>query len=332
MWRRGGRWPLVALVAAVAAVAGSVGSASGGKSPNASKIPSEVTIAYQPGIGYAPLIIIRRQRLLEKRYPGTKFNWRVLASGTPITEGVISGDIQIGAMGVSPFLVGWARGVGWKLLSALDDADLWLMARDPSIRTIGDLRGKRVATPTNTSIQATVLRRAAQARLGDARALDTTLVALDHPDGLAALFGGQIQAHFTSPPFQFIEQQRGARILLRSSSLFGEHTFLGVAMTEKFYDQNTAFAKGFYKDIQAAMKMLQKKPGQAAAILSADSGGRTTAYGFRRYIKSPAIDFTVRPKGFMRFARFMNEIGAIRKMPANWKELTFPTLHNTKGS
>ena len=78
-----------------------------------------------------------------------------------------------------------------------------------------------------------ILRRAAQARLGDSKALDSSLVALDHPDGLNALFGGQIQGHFTSPPFQFIERERGARILLRSKTYFGDHTFLGVAATER---------------------------------------------------------------------------------------------------
>ena len=104
--------------------------------------------------------------LIEKRYPRTKVNWRVLASGTPITQGVITGDIQIGAMGTGPFLVGWARGVKWKIIAPLNLGDLWLMARDRGIRTIGDLRGKRIATPTNTSIQAVMLRKMAQVRTG----------------------------------------------------------------------------------------------------------------------------------------------------------------------
>ena len=116
---------LAAVVSATVAVAGAGGATSG-----RSAVPSELTIAYQPRIGYAPLIIIRRQRTLEKRYPNMKVNWRVLASGAAITTGVVSGDIHLGAMGVTPFLVGWAAGVGWKLLTALDDADLWLMTRD----------------------------------------------------------------------------------------------------------------------------------------------------------------------------------------------------------
>ena len=94
----------------------------------------KLTIAYQPGLGYALLILMKELRVIEKRYPGTKVEWKVLASGTPITNGVIAGQIEIGAVGVGPMLVGWARGVDWKVIAPLNDGDLWLMAKDPNIK------------------------------------------------------------------------------------------------------------------------------------------------------------------------------------------------------
>ena len=109
-----------------AAVAG--GTARGAQ--NAPR-PESITIAYQFGVGYAPLLIIKQQRLLEKAYPGLRVEWKQLASGTPITDGIIKGDIQIGAMGTGPMLVGWARGTNWKVIAPLDEADLWLMVRNP---------------------------------------------------------------------------------------------------------------------------------------------------------------------------------------------------------
>jgi NitT/TauT family transport system substrate-binding protein len=295
--------------------------------------PSSLTIAYQPGLGYAPLILIKQQRLIEKRYPGTKVDWKVLASGTPITQGVITGDIQIGAVGTGPFLVGWARGVSWKVIAPLNLGDLWLMAKDPNIKTIADLKGKRIATPTNTSIQAVALRKMAEVKLGNSKALDSGLVALDHPDGMQALLSGQIDAHFTSPPFQFQEKVRGAHVVARSYQYFGAHTFLVTVMTQKFYDEHTDFAKFFYNQVVAMQNLIKRNPDKVAKILQEDAGGIPTNRQFKQWLVNPALTWTSRPLGLMRTAAFMSRTGQLSgSTPSNWKDLVFPPVYPTKGS
>ena len=283
-------------------------------------------------MGYAPLIIIKSQRTLERRYPGTTFEWRVLPSGTAITNGIIANQIQVGAMGTGPFLVGWSRGTNWKLIAPLNEADLWLMAKDPNIRTVADLKGKKIATPTNTSIQAVVLRKMAQVKLGDSKALDSTLLAMDHPDGMQALLAGQIDAHFTSPPFQFQEKVRGAHVVGRSYNYFGAHTFLGVAVTDKFYGDYTEFSNQLYKDIAAAIKLTKTNPKKVAMILQDDAGGNPTWRQFKQWIGNPAITYTTRPRGLMRTAAFMVKSNQLTKMPGDWKELVFPPVYPTRGS
>ena len=294
--------------------------------------PDKITIAYQPGLGYAPLILMKQQRTIEKKYPGTQVEWKVLASGTPITNGVISGDIQIGAMGTGPMLVGWARGVNWKVIAPLNDGDLWLMAKDPNIKSVADLRGKRIATPTNTSIQAVVLRKMAEAKLGSARALDSGLLAMDHPDGMQALLSGQIDAHFTSPPFQFQEKVRGAHVIGRSYNYFGAHTFLVTVMQQDFYDKHTAFARFFYNSVASMQKLIKKNPDRVARLLQDDAGGNPTWRQFKQWLVNPALNWTTRPRGLMRTAHFMNRTGQLPKKPADWKELVFPPVYPTKGS
>jgi NitT/TauT family transport system substrate-binding protein len=244
----------VALLAA-AAVAGS--TARGAQNAPA---PQNITIAYQFGIGYAPLLIIKRQRLLERAYPGLKVQWRQLASGTAITDGIVRGEIQIGAMGTAPMLIGWAQGTNWKVIAPLDVADLWLMVRNPAIRTFNDLRGKRIATPAATSIQAIALKRMAEVKLGDAGALDSALISMSHPDGMQALLMGQIDAHLTSPPYQWLEQSRGARALEKSYGYFGAHSFVVAVVTRRFYGDYTAFSNRFYRIVKESIDLLNKRP------------------------------------------------------------------------
>ncbi|MGH3628173.1 MAG: ABC transporter substrate-binding protein, partial [Sciscionella sp.] len=135
----------------------------GGGSSGADGIPSSITIAYQPGISYAPLLIVKSEKMLEKKYPKTTFTWKVLSSGAPIRDGMISGDIQVGAGGVGPLILGWAKGVDWRYLASMNDADLWLMAKSSKYRTLQDYKkyGGKIAMPSPTSIQSVVLRKAA---------------------------------------------------------------------------------------------------------------------------------------------------------------------------
>ena len=317
--------------ATILAIAAGAGATAQG-APRA-VAPDNLTIAYQFGVGYAPLLIIKQNRLLEKAYPGLKVEWKQLASGTPITDGIIKGDIQIGAMGTGPMLVGWARGTNWKVIAPLDEADLWLMARNPSIRTIADLRGKRIVTPTATSIQAVALRKMAEVKLGNARALDSTLISMDHPDGMQALLSGQIDAHFTSPPYQWQELGRGAHVVGKSYGYFGAHTFLVTVLTQKFYDQYRAFSNRFYKLVKQSIDLINKKPKAAAAILSKESRGETSPAQYRRWItRKTSLKFTTRPRGLMRTAAFMNKIGLLSKVPGSWRDLVYPPVLATKGS
>jgi NitT/TauT family transport system substrate-binding protein len=326
------RRPVAAGIAAAVLAAAAVGGSTARGAQDAAR-PETVTIAYQFGIGYAPLLIIKHQRLLEKANPGFRVEWKQLASGTPITDGIIKGDIQIGAMGTGPMLVGWARGTNWKVIAPLDEADLWLMVRNPSIRTIADLRGKRIATPTATSIQAVALRKMAEVKLGNARALDSSLISMDHPDGMQALLSGQIDAHFTSPPYQWLELGRGARALGKSYGYFGAHSFLVTVVTQAFYNQYTAFSNRFYRLVKQSIDMINKRPGVAAAVLAREDATETTVAQFKRWIlRKKSLTFTTRPRGLMRTASFMNKIGLLNKVPGSWRELVFPPVYPTRGS
>src|SRR5262245_1581836 len=166
------------------------GGASSGASDGADK---SFTIAIQPGIAYAPLLIAKQERLIQKRLPGTKLSWKELDSGAAVRDGVISGDVDVAAGGNSPFIVGYDAGVQWKVLMAMDTMNIKLMAKDPSIKSLKDLTGdSKIAMPAPDSTQSVVLRKAAQEQLGNASALDPNIVSLEHPDGVKALLADQI--------------------------------------------------------------------------------------------------------------------------------------------
>ena len=286
-----------------------------------------MAIAYQPGIGYAQLLIIKQEGWLEEDLPETEISWQQLSSGAAIRDGMLAGDINVGSGGVGPFLVGYDGGVDWKLLSALNEMDLWLMAMDAEYQSLNDFQdGGKIAMPAPDSIQAVVLRRGAQEQLGDAKALDSNIVALGHPDGLQALLSGQIAGHLTSPPFQFQEQDQGAHRVLSSFDLFGPHTFNSVFVRQNYHDDNPEAMEALYSDIQRATELIHDDPDAAAEVLSAESEDDTSPEDFKRFMSEEGVTYTTEPRGFIEFAEFMQQSGLIKNVPESESDLVFDNL------
>ncbi len=187
---------------------------------------SKLVIATQPGLGYAPLIVVKQQRWLEEAVPGLQVDWRVISSSIAIREAMLAGEVQVGCGSVAPFLVGRDRGFRTRLVSALNTVDLWLLTNDARIRSVRDLKPTdKVAVVGADTNQAFLVRKAAQQAFGDARALDPAMLSMPHPDALQALLTGQVAAYAGAPPFQEAAVARGARRLASSRDLFGPLTF-----------------------------------------------------------------------------------------------------------
>ena len=298
----------------------------------ASKAPEKVTFAYQAGINYANLLIVKQQQILEKQFPETKFEWKELANGAAIRDGVIANQIQIGAGGPGPFLVGWDKGVGWKILVSLNHSEFWLVTKNPNIKSLKDFRpGIKIGLPSPDSLQAIVLRRAAQKELQNATALDQNVQSISHPLGLQSLLNGQIDAHFTTPPFQFQEVEKGGRVILKSSDIFGKISAASVFTTEKFYNQYPEFGKALYTAIADATKLVNEKPDEAAKALSQIDGGKVSAEQYKKWLTDKAVEYGLEPRAFLKYGKFMHEIGMLDKQPKSIDELILPTLKGAGG-
>ena len=293
----------------------------------AAEAPATVTIAYQPGLGYANLIVIKAQGTLEKQFPQTKIQWVQLSNGAAIRDGMIANQIQIGSGGIGAFLVGWDRGVGYRLIASLNTMDTWLVAHDPAIRTLRDIKpDMKIGMPGPDSPQAVVLRQAATQQLGNAHALDTNIVAIAHPLGLVALQNGQLAAHLTSPPFQYEEVAAGGHVVLRAYDVLGPATFNSAYTTQQFYEQYPKFVNTFYRDLLDAAVYIKANPKATAAMLVAESGGKGSVTEYVGWIVRPDNAFGTTPHGYLKYARAMQAQGLISKVPVSMHEIELPNL------
>lgn len=151
----------------------------------ASELP-EIKIAGQFGLVYAPLMVAEKLRLFEKN--GLKPVWKEYGSGAAVREALVSGEVDVGFMGIPPFLIGWDKGCPWKVAMGFVVVPVGLVTNNPQIKTLKDLKPTdKIAVPSPGSIQDILLSMAAEKELGSPTALASHLVAMSHPDATAAL-------------------------------------------------------------------------------------------------------------------------------------------------
>jgi len=323
-------WPLTLLLAALVLVMSSCGNiASASSTPGA---PASFTLVYQPGLGASIFVTLKLQKTLEKQYPHTIIKWDIVNSGAAVREAVLSGEGQLGSLGLPPFLVGWDKGMDWKVLIATSRSDSWLVALNPKFKSLKDFGpNDKIGVVAPDSQQAIVLRKAAQQQLGDAHALDKNMVAIGSADGEQALLSGQLAAQLSGDPFQDQEIAQGGHIIFHTKDIFGPVGAGLIVLPQSFYNQYPAFSKQVYQDLASASTFVASHPDQVAQYLAQDkaSGGGGTVAKFKKLIETTSLVYQKTPTGLLVYAKFMQSIGLISKVPNSVNDLELPTVIGT---
>lgn len=282
-----------------------------------------LSIAILNGLGYAPLTLAKHNRWLEEALPGTTVEWRVVASSAVTREGMLAGEIDVGAGSVAPFLIGRDRGLKIGLVSALNVIDLWMVTNDPEIQSLKDFgANKKIAMPGPDTNQAFLVRYAAKQILGDANALDGNFQPMPHPDALQAVISDQVAGYMGSPPFQNEAIARGARKLIDGRDLFGPLTFNVCFASTPYAAENPEQLAALRDAIVMGSEMLNNDADKAAQQLSVEKGGSVTAENFRALIEDTATRFTPEAEGVAKLAQFMQESGFLRQAPGALQDMT----------
>ncbi len=294
-----------------------------------------IRIADQFGLGYAPFTIMMEEKLIEKHLPGIKIETAKFGSGGAVREAMVAGTLDIGFMGIPPFLIGWDKGVRWKIAGALDSMPLLLLTYRDDLNSIKDFKpGDKIALPGPGSNQHILLSMAAESQFGDATALDDLIVAMPHPDAAAALLAHrEISAYYGAPPFQFeiLKQDKSIRAIADGTDAFGEQfSYIIAVAAEKFQEEEPKAYNAFVAALEDALTILRDEPQRAAEILARADGKVTTA-AYADYVTWEGVEWDITPKGIMRYATFMQEAGYIKNLPQDAKSVLFPNLHDLVG-
>jgi NitT/TauT family transport system substrate-binding protein len=307
---------------------------------------SEIAVAQQYGVAFLPLMVMERDKLVEKHAKAAglgdvKVTWVKVAGPSMMNDGMISGTLQFISVGAPSLITLWDKTGGMiKGMSAMTTYPLYFVTRNPSVKSMRDLSDKdKIVVPSvKVSTQAIMLQMVAAKEYGDANwaHYDPWTVTLSHPDGLLALMNnsGGVNAHFTTSPFYEQEiKLPGARLITTNYEILGgPATALVIAASSKYRDANPKSYKAFFDAIVEAIDTINKDKRSAAKVyLEEAKDTKNSVDDILAMIAAKDYAYTLSPQKVYKTAEFMYKIGTLKTKPASWKDLFFPEVQNLPG-
>lgn len=175
------------------------------------------------------LVIARQRAVLEKKFVSMNvgIKWIEFSSGPPLMEAMSNGSVDFGAVGDTPPIFAQAAGANVLYIagSRITNGQGILAPKDSSIRTISDLKGKRVGFAKGTSSHNVLIATLEKAGLTYA---DITPVYLSPPDAGPAFANGSIEAWAIWDPYFAIGQkvQSAYEVAKTNSFYLGNRDFV----------------------------------------------------------------------------------------------------------
>lgn len=214
------RWfqrTIAAAVLSLSAVAATVGASYG-----QDKI---VRIGYQK---YGKLVLLKGRGTLEDKLKplGYSVSWTEFPSGPPLLEALNVGAIDFGIAGETPPIFAQAAGAPLVYLAydpPAPSGEAILVPKDSPLKSVADLRGKKVALNKGSNVHYLLVRALEQAGL---KYTDIQPVFLAPSDALAAFTRGSVDAWVIWDPYEAAaEAATGARILADGTGLVSNYQF-----------------------------------------------------------------------------------------------------------
>ncbi len=206
----------------------------------------EIRIGYQKN---GVLVIARQRATLEDHFKpaGIDVKWVEFSSGPPMMEAMNVGSVDFGAVGDSPPVFAQAAGAAivYAAGQPITNGQGILVPQNSAIRTIADLKGKRIGFTKGSSAHNIVVQTLEKAGL---TYRDIVPVYLTPPDAGPAFANGSIDAWaIWDPYFAIGETKQNGRILVNAHE---------ITKTNSFFIANREFARNHGPVLQQIIDVL----------------------------------------------------------------------------
>ncbi|MBZ9642430.1 aliphatic sulfonate ABC transporter substrate-binding protein [Streptomyces sp. PSKA30] len=226
-----------------------------------------VRIGYFGNLTHATALVGRNEGLFQKELGGTKAEYATFNAGPSEIEALNSGSIDIGWIGPSPAINGYVKsgGKNLRIIGGSASGGVKLVVNPEKIRTLDDVKGKKIATPQlgNTQDVAFLNWIAEQGWKVDAESGqgDVSVVRTDNKITPDAYTSGSIDGAWVPEPTASKLVAEGAKVLLDEADLWPD---------KKFVITNIIVSQSFLKDHPKAVEAVLRASVKTNAWINAN--------------------------------------------------------------
>jgi sulfonate transport system substrate-binding protein len=268
------RRALLTLAALGAGVSGAF-AASGAK---AGEAPKTLRIGYQK---YGNFVVLKARGTLDKRLAaqGVTVQWLEFPAGPQLLEGLNAGAVDVGTVGETPPIFAQAAGVDFVYVGnepPAPQAEAIVVPHDSAIRSVAELRGKKVALNKGSNVHYLLVEALKKAGLSYA---DIQPVYLAPADARAAFVQGSVDAWVIWDPYlAAIEKQANARSIADGTGLVRNIQYY--LATRKFASAQPQLVHALLEELDHVDRWARDNVPAVAAQLSPLVGLDATTLGF----------------------------------------------------
>lgn len=227
------------------------------------------------------LLVARQQQLFEQQFPGVQVAWKEFPAGPQMLEALAVGAIDFGAVGNTPPVFAQAAGkdlkyIGYEVVP--QNAQALLIPADSSIRTLADLKGKRIAVQKGSSAHELLAKALQKAGLSWQ---DIQPIWLPPADARAAFDKQSIDAWSIWEPYlSAAELDAKAKVLIDGQAFARTYSFY--IANPQFIEQHPGATEKILQSLNTADQWVLQHQQQALKIYQQSTGlKQNIATGYR---------------------------------------------------
>lgn len=220
-----------------------------------------------------PLSVLRKQDAFKNNFTskGYSVKWLEFGGGPQQFEALNTGNLDITFAGESPSIFAQAAGMQIVNIATTNpnpQSVAFLVPNNSPMKSIADLKGKKVALQKASAVQYTLVKGLAQAGL---KLSDIQPVYLAPADANVAFSQQQVDAWVTWEPFITWTEEKGTgRILKDGEGLKDIGNFY--TTSRKFAEEHPEFIKLFLEEVQKAEAWTRDNPREFAQLMASELG------------------------------------------------------------